>query len=61
MLSGEAIIEEIEKGNIVIKPFDKESVGPNSYSVHIGNELLIYENDVLECNQKIVLVRKIYD
>ena len=52
MLSGEAIIEEIEKGNIVIKPFDKESVGPNSYSVHIGNELLIYENDVLECKKK---------
>lgn len=52
MLSGEAIIEEIEKGNIVIKPFDKESVGPNNYSVHIGNELLIYENDILECKKK---------
>ena len=52
MLSGEGIIEEIKKGNIVIEPFDKECVGPNSYNVHIGNELLVYEDDLLECKKK---------
>lgn len=51
MLSGEEIMKQMEEGNIVIKPFDIECVGSNSYYVHIGNELVIYEEDVLECKK----------
>jgi dCTP deaminase len=51
MLSGDEIIKQMELGNIVIKPFDKESIGPNSYSLHMGDELVVYEEDVLECKK----------
>lgn len=51
MLSGEQILKQIEEGNIVIEPFDKKNVGPNSYSLHIADELVIYDEDVLECKK----------
>ncbi len=51
MLSGEQILKQIEEGNIVIKPFDKKNIGPNSYSLHIADELVIYDEDVLECKK----------
>ncbi len=52
MLSGEEIINQIEEGNIVIKPFDKQFVGPNSYFLHLADELIVYEEDVLECKKE---------
>lgn len=51
MLSGEEIIRQMEEGNIVIKPFDEKSVGANSYYLHLGKELVVYEEDVLECKK----------
>ena len=51
MLSGEEIMKQIEKGNIVIKPFDKNNISSNSYYIHIANELVIYEEYVLECKK----------
>ena len=42
------IIEEIEKGNIVIDPFDKDKVNPNSYNLHLGNELYVYKNTTID-------------
>lgn len=51
MLSGEEIIKQIEAGNIVIDPFDKTCVGANSYYLHLGDELVIYDEDVLECKK----------
>lgn len=51
MLSGEEIIRQIEEGNISIEPFDRECVGANSYYLHLKDELLIYETDVLECKK----------
>ena len=52
MLSGMEIIKQMEAGNIVIEPFNPECIGPNSYSVHLGDELVIYDEDVLECKKK---------
>ena len=52
MLSGEEILNQIKKGNIKIDPFDEECVEPNSYIVHLADELLVYEDDVLECKKK---------
>lgn len=52
MLSGEEIIRQMELGSIVIKPFSKEDVGPNSYYLHITDELIVYDEDVLECKKE---------
>lgn len=51
MLSGEEIIKQIANGNIVIEPFDRNNVGPNSYYLHMADELIVYEEDVLECKK----------
>ena len=52
MLSGEEILREIEEGNIVIKPFDKKLINPNSYNLHLGNELLVYKDDILDSKKE---------
>lgn len=51
MLSGDEILKQMENGFIKIEPFDKENLAANSYLVHLGDELVIYENDVLECKK----------
>ncbi len=49
MLSGDEIIKEVENGNIIIKPFDKKLVNPNSYNMTLSDELLMYTDDILDC------------
>lgn len=42
---------EIKKhlGNeIIIEPYDEKSLNPNSYNLRLHNELLVYEDDVLD-------------
>lgn len=51
MLSGEEIVNQVKLGNIKIEPFDENCVAPNSYLIHMANELLVYEEDVLECKK----------
>lgn len=51
MLSGEEILNQINKGNIKIEPFNEGNLGPNSYCLHLGDELVVYEEDVLECKR----------
>jgi len=48
ILSDQRILEEIEAGNILIEPFNKEKLGTNSYDVHLGRYLACYENRVLD-------------
>ncbi len=48
ILSDKKILEEIEKGNILIDPFRKENLGTNSYDVHLGKWLAVYKNDILD-------------
>ena len=52
MLSGEEILREIEEGNIVIKPFDKKLINPNSYNLHLGKDLLVYTDEVLDSKKE---------
>jgi len=43
--------KEIKKymGNeIIIDPFDESRINPNSYNLSLHNELLIYDNDILD-------------
>ncbi|HTO15541.1 MAG TPA: dCTP deaminase [Edaphocola sp.] len=51
ILSDLKILEEIEKGNIVIEPFDRSCLGSNSYDVHLGKHLAIYENNILDARK----------
>lgn len=48
MLSGNEILKEIANGNIVIIPFNKENINPNSYNLHISNEIVVYDEEVLD-------------
>jgi dCTP deaminase len=51
ILSDKLILQEIEKGTIVIEPFDRECLGTNSYDVHLGKYLATYRNRILDAKQ----------
>ncbi len=51
ILTDKRILEEIEKGNILIEPFDKKSLGTNSYDVHLGRFLGTYKDRVLDAKE----------
>ena len=48
ILSGDEIRNEIERNNIVIAPFDPSRLNPNSYNLTLHNELMTYEEVVLD-------------
>ncbi|MFM8373273.1 MAG: dCTP deaminase domain-containing protein, partial [Bacteroidota bacterium] len=47
ILSDKKILEAIEENQIVIEPFRRKSLGTNSYDVHLGRWLAVYEDTVL--------------
>ena len=51
ILTDSKILEEIKSGSIVISPFDRDSLGSNSYDVHLGKHLGIYTSDVLDAKK----------
>lgn len=55
ILSGKEILKHIGK-EIQIEPFDENRLNPNSYNLSLANELLVYEDEVLDmkgsCRQK---------
>jgi dCTP deaminase len=48
ILSDVKIREEIRRGRIVIRPYRRESLGTNSYDVHLGPYLAVYSNGALD-------------
>ncbi len=48
ILSDLSILKAIESGDIEIAPYDRERLGPNSYDVTLGRNLLTYSNPVDE-------------
>ena len=42
ILGREAILKEIEKGNILIEPFDEERLGPASVDLHLSNAFRVF-------------------
>ena len=48
ILSDKRILEEIDKGTIIIEPFKPECLGTNSYDVHLGKYLATYTDRVLD-------------
>ncbi|MGI4022041.1 MAG: dCTP deaminase [Janthinobacterium lividum] len=51
ILSDKLILQEIEKGTIIIEPYDPTCLGTNSYDVHLGKYLATYRNRVLDAKQ----------
>lgn len=43
MLTGLEILRQMELGNIKIDPFDPKCLNPNSYNLHLSNQLKVYE------------------
>lgn len=51
ILTDQKILESIERGEIVIEPFDKSCLGTNSYDVHLSKHLAVYENQELDAKK----------
>jgi len=51
ILSDKRILEEIGKTTIKIEPFRRESLGTNSYDVHLGKSLAVYTDRVLDARK----------
>jgi dCTP deaminase len=59
ILSGKEI-KRCLGNEIIIDPFDESKINPNSYNLSLHNELLIYDNDILDMKkpnstQKIII------
>lgn len=51
ILSDKKILDSIEKGEILIEPFDRSCLGTNSYDVHLGRWLAVYKDPVLDARK----------
>jgi dCTP deaminase len=51
ILSDSEILKEIDKGNIVITPFKIDCLGSNSYDVHLGSKLAVYDSIILDAKK----------
>ena len=51
ILSGKEIKSELNK-NIFIDPFDKSKINPNSYNLTLHNELMVYNNNILDMKKE---------
>jgi dCTP deaminase len=48
ILTDKEILSYMEQGLIKVEPFDLACLGTNSYDVHLGKTLALYESDVLD-------------
>mgnify|MGYP001037484033 CR=1 FL=1 len=48
ILTDKSILEEMDKGTIIIAPYERSSLGSNSYDVHLGDELVVYQEEFLD-------------
>src|SRR4028118_2234825 len=51
ILSDKRILEEIHRATIKIEPFKRESLGTNSYDVHLGQHLAVYADRELDAKK----------
>ncbi len=51
ILTDSEILKEIEKGTIVLDPYDKNCLGSNSYDVHLSKYLAIYVDEILDAKK----------
>lgn len=48
ILTGNQITAEVQKGRIVIDPFDPSCVNPNSYNFTLSDTFKVYDTDVID-------------
>ncbi len=48
ILSDKKILQEMKKGTIIIRPYKREYLGSNSYDVHLGKFLALYDDEILD-------------
>jgi dCTP deaminase len=51
ILSDKKILEAIAGGSIVIEPFNRACLGTNSYDVHLGKNLAVYRDRILDAKK----------
>ena len=51
ILTGSEIQKNVEEKKIIIDPFDRSRLNPNSYNFSLANKLLVYENYVLDAKK----------
>jgi dCTP deaminase len=51
ILTDKAILEAIQRGEIVVEPYDRKCLGTNSYDVHLGSHLATYRDRVLDARK----------
>ncbi len=51
ILTDQRILEEMEKGMIVVRPFQLSCLGSNSYDVHLGSTLATYDSHILDAKK----------
>ncbi|NDZ78902.1 deoxycytidine triphosphate deaminase [Streptomyces sp. SID10853] len=49
ILSGPEILSEVRAGRIHIDDFDPERIEPNSYGFRLAEDILWYEQDIIDC------------
>ncbi len=50
IISGKEIEKRVGNG-IIIEPFDPKKINPNSYNVTLHNELVVYEDSILDMRE----------
>lgn len=60
ILTRNEILRQIEKGSIVIDPFDPNNVGPNSIDLHLGSRLYKYDREVLDAENPTKLIEVLH-
>ena len=51
ILSDKRILEEMEKKTIIIQPYLRDCLGSNSYDVHLGKDLAVYADRILDAKK----------
>ena len=51
ILSDQAILDSLRSGDIVIEPFCSKCLGSNSYDVHLGDQLALYRDEILDARK----------
>lgn len=51
ILTDQQILDFMKEGAIKVEPFRRECLGTNSYDVHLGKTLAVYEDEVLDAKK----------
>ena len=51
ILTDKEILAQIEEGNILIEPFNRDFLGTNSYDVHLGKYLATYKDPIIDARK----------